>query len=55
MPWPDLKTSVEMGLVLQHMQCYLALLWLRKRMNHIHVEIYGPGVQDSVYNRVQAC
>ena len=46
MPWPDLEVSVEMGVQLETMQCYLALLWLRRRLNHIHTELYAPGVQE---------
>jgi len=47
MPWPDLGVSVEMGLHSETMQCYLALLWLRRRLNHVHIELYAPGVQES--------
>src|ERR1700677_3579698 len=46
MPWPDLATAVDTGLNLQNMGCYNALLWLRKRLNHIHTALYGPGIQD---------
>ncbi|ODQ69193.1 hypothetical protein LIPSTDRAFT_108171 [Lipomyces starkeyi NRRL Y-11557] len=48
MPWPDLEAAVSMGHDLQNMECYMALLWLRRRLNHIHAELYGPGIQDGV-------
>ncbi|KAK9427679.1 hypothetical protein V1505DRAFT_20857 [Lipomyces doorenjongii] len=46
MPWPDLEMAVTMGHDLQNMECYIALLWLRRRLNNIHAELYGPGIQE---------
>lgn len=46
MPWPNVETAVGMGFDVKNMECYNALLWLRKRLNHIHSELYGPGIQD---------
>lgn len=48
MPWPYLPSVIEQEEMTQYeLESYIAQLYLRKQLNHIHKTLYAPGKEES--------
>jgi hypothetical protein len=53
-PWPNFQFAMDNNEMDTHeVQCYSAQLWFRKELNKIHRDLYGPGKEIGMFNRLQ--